>query len=219
MAARFPTWVWVCAWLLAFTAGVMNVVTLLSFERQAVTHLTGTTTLIAATLASADWSRLQHLLAVLGSFLLGAMASGMLVQESTLRLDRRYGVVLALESLTLVFATRLLEIADPLGIYLTGFACGMQNAMVTAYSGTVIRTSHVTGMYTDIGIFLGHLVRGASLDWPRFKASLLIISGFICGGVIGALLFSGLGYTTLLLAAAIALGLAMTHLLTTLRKT
>lgn len=35
---------------------------------------------------------------------------------------------------------------------------GLQNAMMSTYSGAVIRTTHVSGMFTDLGIFLGHFL-------------------------------------------------------------
>ncbi|MEZ5485853.1 MAG: DUF1275 family protein, partial [Lysobacteraceae bacterium] len=51
MIDRLPTWVWSGAWLLAFVAGSVNVVGLLGFEHQAITHLTGNTSLLAESVA------------------------------------------------------------------------------------------------------------------------------------------------------------------------
>jgi uncharacterized membrane protein YoaK (UPF0700 family) len=44
-------------------------------------------------------------------------------------------------------------------IYMLSIACGMQNAMTTRYSGAVVRTTHLTGMVTDVGLLLGHMAR------------------------------------------------------------
>jgi uncharacterized membrane protein YoaK (UPF0700 family) len=87
------------------------------------------------------------------------------------------------------------------GLYFASCACGLQNAMVSTFSGTVIRTTHVSGMFTDLGIFLGHALRGRHPDVLRMKLSFLIISGFFSGGVAGAIAFARIGYSTLLVPA------------------
>lgn len=69
--------------------------------------------------------------------------------------------------------------------------------MVSTYSGAVIRTTHLSGMFTDLGIFLGHAMRGLPVDWLRLRLCLLIISGFLCGGIAGAFAFRSLGYSAL----------------------
>ena len=60
MITKLPRWVWAGAWALAFVAGIVNVVGLLGFEHQAVTHLTGTTSMLAAALASFDGAEALH---------------------------------------------------------------------------------------------------------------------------------------------------------------
>ena len=107
MGTQLPRWVWVGGVLLACVGGMVNVIGYLGFEHQAVSHLTGTTSLLGAALAHGDWKAVAHLWGVLIAFCLGAMVSGMIIQDSTLRLGRRYGVVLALESLILFAAIPL----------------------------------------------------------------------------------------------------------------
>lgn len=197
MISKLPRWIWAGAWALAFIAGMINVVGLLGFEHQAVTHLTGTTSMLAAALASLDVSAALHLAAVIGSFVSGTVLSGFIVQDSTLQLGRRYGIALVLESALLFGAVPLLWHQQPIGIYFASCACGLQNAMVSTYSGTVVRTTHLSGMFTDLGIFLGHALRGLPVDQRRLRMCFLIISAFLCGGIAGALSFQHLGYTAL----------------------
>ena len=104
MGIQLPRWVWVGAVTLACVGGMVNVIGYLGFEHQAVSHLTGTTSLLGAALAHGEWRAVRHLWAMLIAFCLGAMLSGLIIQDSTLRLGRRYGVALALEALLL--ATR-----------------------------------------------------------------------------------------------------------------
>lgn len=201
MITRLPRWVGTGAWALAFVAGMVNVVGFLSFEHQAVTHLTGTTSMLAAAIAEGHGANAIHLVTVIASFLVGAVLSGFIIQDSTLKLGRRYGAALLLESLMLCCAVPLLHAHRDAGTYLASCACGLQNAMATTYSGSVIRTTHLSGMFTDLGIFLGHALRGLAVDGRRLRIAALIITGFFCGGVIGALAFQRLSYDALFFPA------------------
>ncbi|MBK1884390.1 DUF1275 domain-containing protein [Luteolibacter pohnpeiensis] len=211
MIRKLPSWVWAGAWLLAFVAGMINVVGLLGFEHQAVTHLTGTTSLLAESIAIGKLPEIFRLLGVIGSFLAGAIASGFIIQDSTLNLGHRYGVALFLESALLALATLLLAQSSTAGICLASAACGLQNAMASTYSGAVVRTTHVSGMFTDIGIFLGHLLRGLKPDYRRLFLYSLIISGFIMGGIAGAIAFHHFSYRTLWIPAAMTASAAILY--------
>ncbi len=209
MISKLPRWVLAGGWALAFVAGIINVVGLLGFEHQAVTHLTGTTSMLAAALASNDFSAAGHFAVIIGSFVAGTVLSGYLVQDSALQLGRRYGVALLLESALLCVAVPLLDHQSMCGIYAASCACGLQNAMVSTYSGSTVRTTHISGMITDLGIFLGHAMRGLPVDARRLRLCYLIISGFLCGGVAGAVAYRQLGYAALFIPGGLT---AMTAL-------
>ena len=217
MISKLPRWVWAGAWALAFVAGMINVVGLLGFEHQAVTHLTGTTTMAAAAVASLDGRAALHFAAILFSFLLGAVVSGFIVQDSTLQLGRRYGVALLLESGLLAFSASLLVAGSDFGVYTASCACGLQNAMVSTYSGAVIRTTHLSGMFTDLGIFLGHILRGLPVEPRRLRLCFLIISGFFCGGLAGTITFRQIGYQTLYIPATLTAITSVAYGIRTLR--
>ena len=210
MADRLATWVWIGAAALACVAGMVNVVGYLGFEHQAITHLTGTTTLLGAALAGARWTGAMELAAMAGAFVAGAALSGLLVQDATLRLGRRYGVALAIEAAMLAAAVPLFQRGAFAGPLLAAGAIGLQNAMATTYSGAVVRTSHVSGMFTDLGITLGHALRGLPVAKRRLWLCLVIISAFLAGGVIGAWLFAAVDYRALYVPAVLtgATGLA-----------
>lgn len=201
MGIQLPRWVWIGAIALSCVAGMVNVVGFLGFEHQAITHLTGTTSQLGMALVQRDWRNVGHLWGVLVAFCLGAMLSGLIVQDATLRLGRRYGVVLLLESLLLLSAIPLFKQQQIWGALAAAMACGLQNAMATTFSGAVVRTTHLSGMFTDLGIGLGHLMRGLPLPMRRLTLSGLIISGFLGGGIIGAWLFLRYGYDALLAPA------------------
>ena len=213
MAERLATWVWVGAAALASVAGIVNVVGFLGFQQQAVTHLTGNTSLVAAALVGGDAGMALGLGAMLLAFVAGSMLSGLIVQDSTLRLGRRYGVVLTIESLMLLAAVPLFRQQHLAGPILAATACGLQNAMATTYSGALVRTSHVSGMFTDLGIMLGHSLRGLPLARRRLALCSLVISFFFLGGVVGAVLYGGIGYAALYVPAALTGGTGLGYFL------
>ena len=75
-------------------------------------------------------------LAILAAFFLGCLVSGALIRQSSLRLGRRYGVALSVESALLLAAVYFLRRGANTGDYLAAAACGLQNAMVSTYSGS-----------------------------------------------------------------------------------
>lgn len=203
MGVQLPRWVWIGAGSLACVAGMVNVVGYLGFEHQAVTHLTGTTSLLGAAIAGGDTRSALSLLGVAVAFTLGAALSGMIIQDSTLRLGRRYGVILTIESILLFIAVFLFKQQQIAGALLAAMACGLQNAMATTFSGAVVRTTHLSGMFTDLGIGLGHFLRGMELPTRRLALSALIIVSFFTGSMIGAWLFHHLGYDALVVPATL----------------
>lgn len=203
MAERLATWVWVGAAALACVAGIVNVVGFLGFQQQAITHLTGNTSLLGAALVSGESGQALQLSGTIVAFVAGAALSGLIIQDSTLRLGRRYGVVLSIESLLLLAAVPLFQRSHMAGPLLAAVACGLQNAMATTYSGAIVRTSHVSGMFTDLGIMLGHAMRGMPLVQRRLALSAVVISFFFVGGLLGALMFAEFGYRALYAPAAL----------------
>ena len=89
------------------------------------------------------------------------------------------------------------------GPQLAAMACGLQNALATTYSGAVVRTTHLSGMFTDLGIMLGHAMRGMPMARRRLALCVLIISFFFLGGVLGAWLFARADYGALYFPAVL----------------
>ncbi|MFZ5657720.1 MAG: YoaK family protein [Pseudomonadota bacterium] len=211
MISRLPRWVWPVAWLLAFVAGGVNAVGLIGFAHLAVSHLTGTTTLAAQAFARGDVAHAGHLVGIAAAFVAGAVASGALIPVHALRLGQRQTVVLGIVALLLVAAAACLARELMAGMYLAAAACGLQNAMTTAYSGAVVRTSHVSGMFTDLGIALGHVLRREPVARRRLLLCATVITGFFAGGLATAALFGRLASGVLFVHAAIVAVLALAN--------
>lgn len=203
MLRQLPRWAWIGGGALAFIAGLVNAAGYMGFRHQSITNLTGSTTLLGISLGTGDATEALHWALSLAAFVSGAMLSGAIVQKSTLQLGRRYGVALAFESLLLFAAVPLLDRGLSSGLWLASMACGLQNGMASTYSGMVFRTTHVSGMFTDLGIYLGQRLRGLAVDTLRIRVCVLVIGSFLAGGVVGAVLFELMRERTLLIPATL----------------
>ena len=147
---------------LAFVAGATNAGGYLAI-RQYTSHMTGVVSAMADKLAVGNFAVLRVGVEALASFVAGAALSALLVNWSQRR-DRHgaYALPLVVEAgLLLVFGMtgHRWEEGAVGGLPATGillcFTMGLQNAIITKISDAVIRTTHVTGMVTDLGIELG----------------------------------------------------------------
>ncbi len=212
MLHQLPRWVEVGGFCLALIAGSVNAIALLGFNHQGVSHLSGSSSLLGVELAQGDLAAALHLLLILLSFVLGSALSGFAIGNQSLKLGRRYSVALLGESLALLLAMLMLEQGNHLGHYLASAACGLQNAMTSTYSGAVVRTTHVTGLFTDLGIMLGLKLRGQPADRRRVLLYLILIGGFVGGGVLGGLGYAHWHFQALLGPALTAALLALIYL-------
>lgn len=198
---QLPRWAWFGTGVLAFIAGLVNAVGYLGFRHESVSNMTGNTSLLGVAVGHGDVGEMLHWVLAIAAFVFGNMLSGMIVQQSTLQLGRRYGVCLVLESLLLFAAIPFLDAYTSTGLYLASIAMGLQNGMVSAYSGALIRTTHVTGIFTDMGIYFGHLLRGLPVDMLRLRVCIVVATTFVLGSVFGALVFERMQQHALLVPA------------------
>ncbi len=211
MISTLPKWVEYGALILALVAGFVNAIGLLSFEHQSVSHLSGTATLLGESLLGSSVQKITHLLGVLLSFLAGSSIAGFLLHGSSLKLGRHYDTALFLESALLLIAMGFLYQGSFYGHFFASAACGLQNALATKYSSAVIRTTHLTGIFTDLGIMIGSFIRGEPLDKRKAKLFILIIIGFVVGGTMGALMYTKYQFLAMLLPVSICLLIAFIY--------
>jgi uncharacterized membrane protein YoaK (UPF0700 family) len=219
---------------LIFNAGAINAGGFLAVG-QYTSHMSGIVSTMADDLALGAVDVALAALGALLSFLAGSACSAILVNWGRRQaLHSEFALPLLLESV-LVLAFGLLgsqlEVVRwlfvPTTVALLCFIMGLQNALVTKISRAEIRTTHVTGMVTDIGIELGKLVywnrlarpEGAVLADRRKLAMLSSLVGlFFAGGVVGALGFSRAGYLWTLPFAALLVLLAIVPVFDDLRR-
>jgi uncharacterized membrane protein YoaK (UPF0700 family) len=182
---RERPWVFAGGTLLAAMAGFINAC-LLGVFHVPVSHMTGAVSRLSLDLETIDLTDLRLVLSILGGFLVGAMLSGLLIGGRKLVPGRRYGMALLTEGAVLGLATYLLVNGSALGVPLAALACGIQNAMASSYNGLILRTTHVTGIVTDVGVMLGHWLRHRRIRLWKLLLLLSLLGGFLVGGVGGA---------------------------------
>lgn len=154
---------------------------------------------------------------LINAFLFGAFVSSVCTESGRYRAQKHlvsYVLPISLEIILLTAVALSDLLLDSIENYrvllamLLLFAMGMQNALVTQVSRSVVRTTHLTGIFTDLGIELSQLIYyKKSEDRSVLKHSiflkLMIISSFFFGGIIGALLYGTYELRTLLLSVFI----------------
>lgn len=210
---------------LAFVAGAVNAGGFLAVHRY-TSHMTGIVSAMADDLVVGTLDVVGAGFAALMAFVAGAAVSAVMVN-----FGRRHGLrsvfaaPLLLEAMLLLafglLGARLAGMAElvvPLTVLLLCFIMGLQNALVTKLSHGEIRTTHVTGIVTDIGIELGKMLywnaaAGSALapvraDPARLGGLALLAGAFFVGALTGALAFRHAGYIATVPLAAILVLLA-----------
>lgn len=203
MVSKLQKWVWLGAGVLSLSSGMVNVAALSGFAHKAATHMTGVVS--SFSMALADWNTVLMIetLLVLLSFFCGAVISGIIVRDGHLKMGRRYGFALALESLMLFGAAYGFARHAVWGEYLACVAAGLQNALVSTYSGTIVRTTHLTGILTDLGALTGNRFCGLQVDGKRFKLLAIILFSFAAGGTAAAFFYVRWSAWSMLIPAVI----------------
>ncbi len=211
MVRLLPRWIWLGGAVLAFSAGLINSVAFSGFSHNAVTHVTGTVTKSAMALASGQFTAYFLSTGLIAAFLAGAIISGMIIGNEQLRLGRRYGFALVLESGLLLLSYLFFSHQRKEGELFASAACGLQNAMIATYSGNAIRTTHMTGVVSDIGSLVGNFIMGRQVDARQFFLLATVLIHFYLGGLIGIYSFRALEFGAILLPAGLTLATGIAY--------
>jgi uncharacterized membrane protein YoaK (UPF0700 family) len=219
--------------MLSFVAGATNAGGFLAVGRY-TSHMTGIVSSVADDVVLGHLDLALAGLACLVAFLLGAMCTAIMVNWGLRQhLRSSYSLPLMLESVALlVFGLFGAAIAAwsqvflPVTVVLLCFIMGLQNAVITKISKAEIRTTHITGLVTDIGIELGKWVYLNRLHEPspvranreRLRIQTGLVMGFLLGGLLGAMGFKHWGYVTTVPLAGLLWLLSLRPLLDDLRQ-
>ncbi|WP_151717477.1 YoaK family protein [Gemmobacter serpentinus] len=208
------------ATVLAMVAGAANAGGFLAVGAY-TSHMTGYLSQFADHLVLLDWRITGVAGLAVAAFICGAGFSALVINIAR-ALDRRvqYALPLAIQGVFMAcFATGGLLTSEPgrlFALWCLCFMMGMQNATITKISGARIRTTHATGMITDIGIEAGRMVSGWMLphlglrpDLAKLRILLQLVGAFVAGGILGGFGFAQFGFLFALPLSAILLALSL----------
>ncbi len=197
---------------MAFVAGAVNAGGFLAIARY-TSHMSGIISAIGDDLALNNFISVLGGISLLLSFLLGAATTAIIVNWGHRREIRsEFALPLLVEAILLLMfglvganLNLYLPLTVPAIALLLCFVMGLQNAIVTKASKAEIRTTHMTGVITDIGIELGKMIywnrskdankQGlVKANIEKLKTHTFIFGMFLVGGIIGAVSFKKVGY-------------------------
>lgn len=216
-------------YLMAFNAGAINAGGFLVLKLY-TSHMTGFMSMLADSLVLGQPALALAALGALLAFMTGAAVSALLVNGARqLHLRSTYALPLLLVAvLVLLFGlvgavtTHWTTVfAVPLTVLLLSFTMGVQNATLTKMSQATIRTTHMTGVVTDLGIELGkllyssHIGRAAAAaqpvhaNWGRVRLFSGLLGMFFLGGIAGALGFQHWGFVCVVPLALLLMAVSL----------
>lgn len=183
--------------------------------RQGVSAFTGTYTKSGLALAGGDSMLFAFEFTLILAFIGGACIAGIMNPSAIPhKLVPAYGPTFLMGSLCMIGASIAAEI-NPYHrtlYYFAAAANGIQNGMTSTYSANLIRTTHLTGTSTDIGLILGQMIRGKWKNYWKFKVLVGLALSFWLGGLISFYSASALLNHSLWFSAALYLIIGLTHI-------
>ncbi|MBS1685037.1 MAG: DUF1275 domain-containing protein [Bacteroidetes bacterium] len=203
------------AGLLSFVAGVVNVCGFFAVETL-TTNVTGHFAFFAQGMLRRDYAVALEYLAFIFAFFLGSVFASALVEFISRRNARFVYLVPVAIEITIITIAALVPVEHNFA-YTTELSCcllfamGLQNSLVTIISSAVVRTTHLTGLFTDLGIEVGQLFFYHEADKRRkLRASIglrfTIITAFFGGCTAGGITYSVIGLDAMLIASAVLAG-------------
>ena len=220
---------------LAFNAGAVNAGGFLVVDMY-TSHMTGFASMLADNLVLGNMTLVLGAIGTLLAFTAGAAATAILVNWARRRhLRSSYALPLLAESgLLLVFGLlgatldRQTPFAVPLTVLVLAFTMGLQNAVVSKISASQIRTTHMTGVITDLGMELGKMLYWNRAENPvesrvranriRLRLFATLLGSFVLGGIVGATGFKHVGFIWVVPLALFLLLLCLPPLFADVRR-
>ncbi|WP_304199155.1 YoaK family protein [Flavobacterium alvei] len=200
------------ATLLSFVAGLVNITGVLALKTL-TTNVTGHFAFFAEEIMKQDYATAITFLVFTVFFLLGSFLSSFLQEFISIKnpdLSHIYPITLEMVILIAVSifgtSTGLFTLEGKLTAFFMLFAMGIQNSLVTNISRSTVRTTHLTGLFTDLGIELSQLFfYKKPEEVKKLKTSIFlrlsIITFFFIGCFSGGIIYQFLEIKTLFVAA------------------
>ncbi|GAB3164081.1 YoaK family protein [Telluribacter humicola] len=200
--------------LTAFSAGMVNVASLIIFFAF-TSNVTGHYAILAEEIAKGHWYQVGVVFAWILLFFMGAfVANFIIINLNKKNAYAAHALPLLLEMLCLVtvgiygqyyYQETLTETEVLVGLML--FAMGLQNGMTASVSNFVVKTTHLTGLTTDLGILFSMFTQKEFRDNPtlvgRAKLLVSIAVSYVSAGVLSALIYHRLQFRVFFVVACV----------------
>jgi uncharacterized membrane protein YoaK (UPF0700 family) len=185
----------------AFVAGITDVVGLLAFLAF-TSNITGHVANLAKNILQQNFDAIILFAIWLLMFMIGAFVSNFIVQSLKHKsIYKAHSAPIILEIFILLFVAiyghnfyKETQQEREIVIGALLFAMGLQNGLVSNISGGLIKSTHLTGLFTDLGSELAdwlHPYTGRSPDIKnKIYVRITILAFFIFGGLIGGYFFN-----------------------------
>ena len=201
-----PYWVLLGGCILAFLSASFNAGLFLTLGNS-VGQMSGEISRMALNLTHRELNGLgANVLLTISAFLVGSAIAGFTIHHPTLDKSLPYGRCMMFIGGCLVSAHFSLQTFPRAALAFGGFASGFQNAIATHYRGIVLRTTHITGLMTDVGSHLGMFFRGHQIAFWKIWVPAVVIFFFFIGGIFGSWLYLADTPFLLILAGAYFFG-------------
>ncbi|MBS1652692.1 MAG: DUF1275 domain-containing protein [Bacteroidetes bacterium] len=198
--------------LLSFVAGVVNVVGFLAVQKL-TTNVTGHFAYFVDEVFKLNFLNGVVYFLYIFFFFLGAFISSLLVEIVYKKSEKYVYIIPALaEAFILIyigfFGEFHISTSPDVIVYSLLFAMGLQNSLVTSISNATVRTTHLTGLFTDLGIEIAQLLFSKFKKQKyklvsSIKLRFTIIAFFFFGGIFGGIFYSKIGLNLLIVAAVL----------------
>jgi uncharacterized membrane protein YoaK (UPF0700 family) len=184
---------------------VASVIVFFSFT----SNVTGYYAVFAQEIAKGNWYQGAVVLFWILLFLVGSMLSNLIIIHGKGRFSSylTHSIPLALEILSILFVGIYLDLfyEDSLketeilvGALL--FAMGLQNGLTASISNSVVKTTHLTGLTTDLAILISMFTKESNRSnkalVDKFHLLLSIVSAYVIGGLLSGISFTYLSNKT-----------------------
>lgn len=199
----------------AFSAGMVNVVSVIVFF-SFTSNVTGHYAILAQEISRGNWYQASVVVIWIALFLFGNFTSNLFIIHGGNKSGKllAHAMPLILEILCLFFVAFYLqnyyseslnETEVLVGVML--YSMGLQNGLTASISNSVVKTTHLTGLTTDLGIFFSMLTKKEFRnDRKVIEKGQLLLTIMICymiGGVISGVIYYEIKAVTLYVVCAV----------------
>lgn len=207
--------------LTAFSAGMVNVASVIVFF-SFTSNVTGYYAILTQEIAKGNWYQVSVVLFWILLFMLGGIISNLIIIHGKGKYNSyvTHSIPLFMEILSILFVGIYLQYFYKDSLHETEilvgallFAMGIQNSLTASISNSVVKTTHLTGLTTDLAILISMFTKETNRQSKalvdKFHLLLSIVCSYLAGGIFSGLFFNTIGTKTFYVVCVVLLLIGM----------